>query len=295
MSELATDLTAALDPARATAAATPTRRVVHGSISLRWSPALTGVLRLADTALIQAQRLGEWCGHGPILEEDIAVSNLALDLIGQARALLTHAAALDGQGFDEDHLAFLRDERDYRHASLVELPGRRAGQDFADLHVRHLMVSLWLQGHWQAMAPDAQGQGGSTDPQLAAIAAKALKECRYHVEHSAGWVIRLGDGTAESHARTQAALERLWPWHVELFGHDAVDDEALASGRGPARRDLAADWQATMAQVAAEAGLTLPAATRFAPTGLQGVHTEHLGPLLAEMQVLQRSHPGGAW
>jgi ring-1,2-phenylacetyl-CoA epoxidase subunit PaaC len=232
-----------------------------------------------------------------VLEEDIALTNLALDLIGQARGLLTHAAALEGQGrpdpYSEDQLAFLRDEGQFFNLTLVEQPMRRSsahspGGDFADTVLRNFLLSTWLKLTWLRLA-------ASSDAQLAAIAGKALKEATYHQQHAADWVVRLGDGTDESAGRMRAALERAWPYTNEMFAHDAVDAAAEASGLGPARVALAADWQREVAAVFNEALLTLPPATPFVSTGTQGVHSEHMGFILAEMQSLQRLHPGGRW
>lgn len=266
------------------------------SIRIAWTPPVEYLMRLADTALVHAQRLSEWCGHGPVLEEDIALTNTALDLIGQARALLTLAAALEGSGHDEDALAFLRDERDFRNATLAELPMRRSSAhsppgDFADAVLRNLLLAAWLKAAWDRLA----APGGSSDATLAAIAAKAVKEARYHLEHWGGWVVRLGDGTAESSARMRAALDRAWPYVAELFDADAVDAACEAAGFAPGRTGLRAAWEAAVRPVLAEAGLEVPAETPFRSTGTKGVHSEHLGGLLAEMQVLQRTHPGGRW
>ena len=263
------------------------------SIAPGAAPSMRYVLRLADTCLIHAQRLGEWCGHGPILEEDIALTNLALDLLGQARALLTHAGQLDGQGHDEDQLAFLREERDYLNLTLVEQPMRRSsahapGGDFADTVLRNLLLAQWLKQHWQALA-------GSCDAELAAIAGKALKEARYHVEHAAQWVVRLGDGTPESAARMRAALARIWPYTNEMFIDDEVDACAEANGLGPRRSSLRPAWRAAIGAVLEEATLGLPADSAFVSTGSRGVHSEHMGFILAEMQHLQRAYPGGTW
>ena len=263
------------------------------SIRLNLTPRVEYVLRFADTCLIHAQRLGEWCGHGPVLEEDIALTNMALDLLGQARALLTHAGKLEGQGFDEDQLAFLRDEGDFRNLTLVEQPMRRTsahspGGDFADTVLRNLFVATWLKLAWERLRTSA-------DADLAAIAGKALKEARYHQQHAADWVVRLGDGTEESARRLRAALERAWPFTAEMFAADAVDDAAQASGLGPARSSLREAWEAEIAECFAEAQLAVPAATRFVSTGSVGVHSEHMGFILAEMQGLQRAHPGGKW
>jgi ring-1,2-phenylacetyl-CoA epoxidase subunit PaaC len=263
------------------------------SICVGTAPRVRYVLRLADTALIHAQRLSEWSGHAPVLEEDIAFSNLALDLLGQARALLTHAAALDGQGHDEDQLAFLREERDFFNLTLVEQPMRRSsahapGGDFADAVLRNLFVSVWFKLQWQRLV-------ASTDSELAAIAGKAVKEARYHQAHAAQWTVRLGDGTAESAARMRAALARAWPYTAEMFIDDAVDTAAAQSGVGPRRSELREPWRAEIDAVLAEASLAAPADTAFVSTGSRGVHSEHLGFMLAEMQHLQRSFPGGHW
>lgn len=263
------------------------------SIRLHLTPRVEYVLRFADTCLIHAQRLGEWCGHGPVLEEDIALTNMALDLLGQARSLLTHAGKLEGQGFDEDQLAFLRDEGDFRNLTLVEQPMRRTsahspGGDFADTVLRNLFVATWLKLAWERLRT-------SGDADLAAIAGKALKEARYHQQHAADWVVRLGDGTEESARRLRAALERAWPYTAEMFANDAVDDAALASALGPTRASLRAAWETEIAECFAEAQLAVPAATRFVSTGSAGVHSEHMGFILAEMQSLQRAHPGGRW
>jgi ring-1,2-phenylacetyl-CoA epoxidase subunit PaaC len=272
--------------------------MTSASITVSSDPALQYVLRLADTCLIHAQRLSEWCGHAPVLEEDIALTNLSLDLIGQARALYTHAGRIDGSGRDEDQYAFLRLESDYRNPTLVELPLRRAvsgpAGDFADTVLRNLVVATLLKQVWEALAGSDSGSG-SHDAELAAIAAKALKEARYHQRHSADWVVRLGDGTEESARRMQAAVNRLWPYTTELFAADAVDDAAAAAGLGPRMADLRPAWEAEMNAVFAEAQLRVPAPTTFRSSGRQGVHSEHMGYLLAEMQHLQRAYPGGVW
>ena len=256
----------------------------QASIAIGRDPAVQYLLRLGDTCLIQGQRLAEWCGHGPILEEDIALSNMALDLVGQARALLTRAGQAGGQGYDEDQLAFLRDERDYFNPTLVELPRG----DFAFTMVRNAMVATLLKLVWERLA-------GSSDAELAAIAGKAVKEARYHQQHAADWVARLGDGTAESRRRTQTALATLWRYVPELFVPDAVDEAAQAAGLGPRWADLREAWMADMAQILAAADLAVPPESAFRSTGRQGVHSEHMGYILAEMQHLQRSYPGGAW
>jgi ring-1,2-phenylacetyl-CoA epoxidase subunit PaaC len=254
------------------------------SIDVAPDPAMQYVLRIGDTCLILGQRLGEWCGHAPVLEEDIAMANMALDLIGQARGLLTRAGEIEGRGHDEDQLAFLRDERDYLNPTLVELPRG----DFAFTVVRNLLVATFLKQLWERL-------GASTDEELAGIAGKAIKEARYHQQHSADWVVRLGDGTPESRRRTEAALAQAWPYMAELFEADPVDDAAEASGLGPRWEALREAWQAEMAAVLSEADLAMPAESAFRSTGRQGRHSEHMGHLLAGMQYLQRSFPGGVW
>ena len=247
-------------------------------------PAVQYLLRLGDFCLIHAQRLGEWCGHAPILEEDIALTNLALDLIGQARALLTRAGEMEGHGYDEDQLAFLREERHYYNPTLVELPRG----DFAFTVLRNTMAATLLVLLWEALQK-------SSNAELAAISVQALNEARYHQQHAADWVVRLGDGTPESHRRLQDALDRLWRYTPELFEADAVDEAAAASGLGPRWADLREDWHAAMQALLDEAGVRAPATGSHVTTGRRGVHSEHMGYILAEMQHLQRSYPGGAW
>jgi ring-1,2-phenylacetyl-CoA epoxidase subunit PaaC len=245
----------------------------------------TYVLRLADTCLIWSHRLSEWCGHAPVLEEDIALANHALDLLGQARALLSLVG-------DEDQLAYLREEREFLNVTLAELPNGTAATggrgDFAFTVLRNFVLSSWALLMWQHLA-------SSSDAALAAVAGKAAKEARYHREHAADWVIRLGDGTEESARRMQAAVERLWPYTQELFDADAVDRAAAESGLGPAWSALREAWLADVEAVLAEATLPLPPKSAFRSDGKRGRHTEHMGHLLAEMQVLQRAYPGGVW
>ena len=254
------------------------------SIQLQRQPDVQYLLRIGDTMLILAQRLGEWCGHAPILEEDIALANVALDLIGQSRALLTRAGQLGGQGFDEDQLAFLRDERDYFNATIAELPRG----DFAFTVLRNLFVSTWAKLLWERLVD-------STDAEVAAIAGKAVKEARYHQQHAADWVVRLADGTAESRRRMDDALETLWRFTAELFDSDTVDAAASASGLGPRFADLREPWLAEITAAFDEANVRIPADSGFRSTGTRGVHSEHMGFILAEMQHLQRSFPGAVW
>jgi len=258
---------------------------MQASIAVSQNPAVQYLLRIGDTALILAQRTAEWTGHAPILEEDIALSNMSLDLIGQARAVLTHAGALEGVGHDEDQLAFLRDERDYRNVTLVELPRG----DFAVTVVRNTMMATFFKLLWEKL------RDTSKDAELAAIAGKAVKEARYHQQHSADWVVRLGDGTDESRARMEAAIALLAPYVAELFSSDAIDEQAAASGLGPRWGDLKAAWEAEMTAILDEAKLALPQPSPFVSTGKTGVHSEHMGYILAEMQYLQRAYPGGVW
>ena len=242
------------------------------------------VLRLGDNALILGQRLSEWCGHGPVLEEDMALANMALDLIGQARMLLTHAGRLEGKGRDEDQLAFLRTEPNYRNLTLCELPN----EDFGRTMVRNFLFSSFQKLLWDRLMVSA-------DTDLAAIAAKSIKEARYHAQHAGDWVIRLGDGTADSHARTQAAVDYLWPYTAEFFATADVDETVAAAGIGPVWSALEAAWEAAVVPVLNEATLTVPARTPFKSYGKFGRHSEHLGHLLTEMQAMQRTYPGAQW
>ena len=254
------------------------------SIQLQHSPEVQYLLRIADTNLILAQRIAEWCGHAPALEEDIALSNMALDLVGQSRALLTRAGQLEGHGHDEDQLAFLRDERDYFNATLVELPRG----DFAFTVLRNLFIATWSKLLWARLQD-------SSDAEVAAIAGKAVKEARYHQQHAADWAVRLADGTEASRRRVDAALGDLWRYTSELFGADAVDEHAHAARLGPRWVDLQAPWLAEITAVFEEAGLALPKGSGFRSTGTRGVHSEHMGHILTEMQHLQRSFPRGVW
>ena len=242
------------------------------------------VRRLGDNALILGQRLAEWCGHSPFLEEDIAMANSALDLIGRARMLYGHAAALEGRGRDEDALAYGRDEREFGNFLICELPKG----DYAFTLVRQYLLDVY---HHQLFAALTR----SSDETLAAIAAKAVKEAAYHVRRSGDWVLRLGDGTAESHARCQDALDELWAYTGELFAGDGVDEAMAQAGIGIAPATLAADWRAEVEALLTRATLALPRDDWQAGGGRAGLHTEHMGRLLAELQFVQRAYPGLAW
>ena len=242
------------------------------------------VLRLADTSLILGQRLSEWVGHAPALEEDLGLANISLDLIGQARLLLSYAGEIEGRGRTEDELAFLRDAPEFLNLTLVEQPNG----DFGRTLVRQLLASAFQFELYTALQ-------SSADTRLAEIAAKALKETAYHFRYSAGWVVRLGDGTQESRARVQSALNELWPFTVELFAADSVDEAIAAAGVAPRAADLKAAWSARIDAVLAEATLIRPADSMYPWHGKGGIHTEHLGYLLAEMQFLQRAYPGCSW
>ena len=249
-----------------------------------YTPHLEYVLRLADNSLILGQRLSEWTGHAPVLEEELALANIALDLIGQSRLLLTHASRLEGARRDEDQLAFLRSDHQFRNVTLVELPNG----DFGRTVLRNFLVSAFQREVWQALE-------SSRDRELAAIAEKSLKETRYHVKHSADWVVRLGDGTGESHLRIQSALDYLWPYTAELFTENPVDNEIAAVSLGVAWSALEPAWENTVRPMLMEATLTVPARTAFRSRGKLGLHSEYLGHLLTEMQYLQRTHPGAQW
>ncbi|HWG71989.1 MAG TPA: 1,2-phenylacetyl-CoA epoxidase subunit PaaC [Steroidobacteraceae bacterium] len=242
------------------------------------------VLRLGDLSLVLAQRLGEWVGHAPALEEDLGLANVALDLIGQARLLLTYAGEIEGRGRGEDELAFLREHGEYLNATLVELPNG----DFGRTIVRQVLVDAFQLELYERMS-------ASSDERLAEIAAKAVKEIRYHLRYSGGWLVRLGDGTDESHARVQSALDSLWPYTVELFAEDELDRSMAEHGIAPRLSEVQAAWSTRIDPILAEATLTRPADRPHAWHGKRGQHSEHLGYMLAEMQYLQRAHPGARW
>jgi ring-1,2-phenylacetyl-CoA epoxidase subunit PaaC len=240
---------------------------------------LSLLLHLADNNLLLSQRNSAWCGHGPVLEQDIAITNISLDLLGQARNAYQYAAELMGDGATEDSLAYLRTEREFKNCLLVELPNGDWGQTVLRQYLfsqfQHLLYSQ-LQYH--------------ADQQVAAMAAKALKEITYHVRWSSEWVIRLGDGTAESHQRMEKALETLWPYTGELF---VPADYEQTSGIDYTALQTA--WQRAVANVLQEANLAMPSDVFMQTGGKNGLHTEHMGYLLAEMQYLQRTYPGNEW
>lgn len=248
------------------------------------APLFDYTLRLADSALILGHRLSEWLGHAPLLEEDLALGNIALDLIGEARALYAYAGTVEGQGRDEDALAYKRDAGQFRNLLLVEQPNG----DFAVTITRQLLYSAFAHPFWRALAQ-------SRDATLAAIAAKAEKESAYHLRHAGEWLIRLGDGTAESHGRAQRALDALWPYAGELFETDAVEAALIAEGIAVDPAALRPDWERTVQAILAEATLAAPAGTWMQSGGRSGRHSEHLGHLLASMQFLQRAYPGASW
>ena len=242
------------------------------------------LLRLGDDRLVLGHRLSEWAGHAPILEEDIALGNIALDLLGQGTLLLHLAGETEGRGRDEDALAYFREAVDFRNAQLVELPRG----DFAFTMVRQLFFDVFSLYQTEALQQSAHAE-------LAGIAAKAHKEVRYHVRHSSQWVVRLGDGTAESRRRAQAAVDELWRFTGELFTPDPVDQAMLAAGVAPDLDLLRPRWDATVGEVLDAATLRAPTGGFMARGGRQGRHTEHLGRMLAEMQIVARSHPGAKW
>jgi ring-1,2-phenylacetyl-CoA epoxidase subunit PaaC len=241
-------------------------------------------LQRADDALVLGHRLSEWCGHAPMLEEDIALANIGLDLIGQARALYAYAGEVEGAGHDEDQLAYLRDMGEYRNLLLVEQPNG----DFAFTMVRQFLYSAFADPYWRGMM-------ASADATLAAIAAKSEKESAYHLRHSAEWVIRLGDGTAESQRRTQDAVDALWPYTGELFMADAVDRELMARRIVVDPEALRKQWESIVDEVLQRATLRRPPSGWMQTGGRAGRHSEHLGHVLAELQFLQRSYPGATW
>jgi ring-1,2-phenylacetyl-CoA epoxidase subunit PaaC len=261
-----------------TAAATAVEAPLPADVLCRYA------LHLGDTSLILAQRLGEWVGHAPALEEDLALANIGLDLLGQARHLLSYAGQRQGKGRSEDDLAFLRDPQDFTNLNLVEQPNG----DFAHTVVRQFLIDAWQLELFERLQ-------GSRESQLAELAAKAIKETRYHWRFSAGWLVRLGDGTQESHERTQAALDALWRFTHEMFAPDETEQQAAAAGIAPDLASLRPSWSARVEQALAEATLARPADVNYAWHGKRGQHSEQLSRLLAEMQYMQRTYPGALW
>jgi len=242
------------------------------------------LLRRGDTALVLGHRVSEWCGHSPVLEEDIALANVALDLIGQARMWLSLAGEVEGKGRGENELAYLRDAWDFRNVLLAEQPNG----DFGKTMMRQFLIDVFQVQLLKALE-------SSSDERIAAIAAKAGKEVAYHLDRSADLVIRLGDGTPESHRRMQDALEELWSYTGELFASDAIDAAMVDAGLAPDPAMLREEWRKTVEEVFAEATLKVPESTFAHKGGLEGRHSEHLGHILAEMQFLQRAYPGATW
>jgi ring-1,2-phenylacetyl-CoA epoxidase subunit PaaC len=242
------------------------------------------VLGLADDALVLGHRLSEWCGHAPLLEEELALANIALDLIGQARALYDYAGAIEGKGRDQDALAYLRDAPQYRNLLLVEQPNG----DFAMTIARQFLYAAYAVPFWHLMA-------NSRDATLAAIAATARHEAEYHRRHAGEWLVRLGDGTEESHRRAQHAIDALWPFTGEMFEVDASVAALAAEGIAADPALLRAEWDQTAAAALAAATLARPADCWMQSGGRHGRHSEHLGYILAELQFLQRAYPGAKW
>ncbi len=242
------------------------------------------LVRLGDDSLIIGHRLSEWCGHGPILEEDIAMTNLSLDFIGQATSFLKYAGEVEGKGRTEDDLAYLRFDRDYRNLLLVEQPNG----DFGMTIVRQFLFDAYRKLLFERLIH-------SKDETIAAIAAKSLKETKYHLKHSSEWVIRLGDGTEESHQRVQDSLDTLWRYTSELFYADEVDEKLVKDGVIPSMEGLESAWKASVNEVLAEATLKVPDNNWKHEGGRKGMHSEHLGYILAELQYMQRAYPGLEW
>ena len=242
------------------------------------------LLQLADTSLVLGQRLGELLGHAPTIEEDLGLANISLDLIGQARLLLTYAGEIEGRGRTEDQLAFLRIESEFRNLVLAEQPNG----DFAQTIVRQVLIDAYQLELYERLQH-------SSDVRLAAIAAKSLTETRYHFRYSSGWLIRLGDGTEESHLRAQQALNQHWPYTRELFDEREEDRTLVRMGIAPALIEVETGWSARIDSVLSEATLERPADVPYRWFGRRGAHSEHLGYMLADMQYLQRTYPGAAW
>ncbi len=241
-------------------------------------------LRVADDCLVLSHRLAQWSSWAPTLEDDVALTNIALDLLGQARAMYARTAELDGTGRSEDDYAFMRDEREYVNCLLVE----QENGDFATTMVRQLLCSAYQLAQWRALT-------ASTDEQVAAVAARAVKESTYHRDHATDWTLRLGDGTDESHRRMETALATLWPFTDELFESDAVTRDVADAGVGPDPAALRPEWEAYVHRVLKDATLVVPETSWKPIGGRQGLHTEPFGYMLAEMQHLHRSFPGVTW
>ena len=254
------------------------------SISVSETPLVLYTLRRADDALILGHRLSEWCGHAPILEEDMALSNIALDLLGQARELYSYAARVEGGDNDEDKFAYLRDVRQYRNLLLLEQPNG----DFARTMARQFFYSAFADLYWRAMMK-------SSDATLAAVAAKSEKESAYHLRHSSEWIIRLGDGTGESHARAQTAIDDLWAFTGEMFEVDSSERALIDAGIAVDPASLRPQWLKTVSDIVNEATLALPRGDWMQQGGRSGRHSEHLGHLLSELQSMQRTFPGATW
>ena len=254
------------------------------SIQISETPLVLYVLRRADDALILGHRVSEWCGHAPMLEEDMALANMGLDLLGQARELYGYAAKVEANGNDEDKFAYLRDVGQYCNLLLVEQPNG----DFARTMVRQFFYAAFADLYWRAMMR-------SSDATLAAIAAKSEKESAYHLRHSAEWIVRLGDGTEESHARAQTAIDDLWAYTGEMFWLDDRERALVDAGIAIDDASLRAPWLKTITNVVSEATLTLPTNNWMQQGGRSGRHSEHLGHLLSELQSMQRTFPGATW
>jgi len=241
-------------------------------------------LRLGDSSLILAQRLGEWCGHGPILEEDIALTNISLDLIGQARAFLTYAGTVESKGRTEDDLAFFRTEREYRNFLITE----QANGDFAQTILRQFLFSTYQVYLYEALS-------SSKDKTIAALAQKSHKEVLYHLRHSREWVIRLGDGTEESRKRITNAIAELWMFTGDLFEMDEADQQLISEGIAPDLNAIKSSWMKTVSETMEKATLALPEKSSMISGSRSGKHTEYLGHILSEMQALPRAIPGVEW
>ncbi len=242
------------------------------------------ILRLGDDSLVLGQRLSEWCGHGPILEEDIAITNISLDLIGQATNLLNYGGIVENKGRDGDKLAFLRLEKEYCNLLLVE----QLNGDFGDTMLRQFLFDAYRKPLFELLQL-------STDKQLAAIAEKSLKETKYHLKHSSEWVIRLGDGTEESHLRVQNSLTNLWRYTDELFFTDDVEKILVDTGLIPDLSQLKEVWTTNVTAVFEQATLSIPSNNWQFEGGRKGRHSEHMGYLLAELQYMQRAYPNMEW